>query len=1397
MANYEFSLKAKFDGADIQKNLDKIAKKWRTMNTFVKFDGADIKKNLDKVSKPNRTMNTNTKFNGAEIKKNLDMIAKTNKTMKVNAEIDTSSATKEMDTFTKDTRTKINDGINVPLKKTGQSLTDVFGKVLKFGGVTAVIATVTQAITMAWEEIQNLDSAVIDFTKVSNLSGESLQNYTDDLAKMGETIAKTRTEMISASAGAKQAGYSDADAKILGNIAGVYQNVADNIISAGDATTFLVSQLKAFDLEASDSEMVLDKLNNISNNMSVSMTDMATGLSKNAGAIKSYGNSMNETFAMLAAGTELMPKQAGKVSNGIKSIGAEIIKLGSEAGVLTYEMGGLSKSIELVSDSGKLLSTFDVLGTIKNDFVEMNEAEQANLALSLGMKTQLPVLTNLLLNWEGAIKGVTLAENAQGSAMIENSRFMEGLGARLNVLKGQFIELVTGGGITTFLKAIIDTGTALLKFANNDIGQVIIQSTALGLALIGITKGFALLKTAILGNGFIQGIIGVIAYQKALTNVTIANGIAVTSFGAVTASIKAVSIAFLTSPFGIALLIVGGITLITKVTDELTITLEEQKEIVSTLASEYDNLVSARDKLANQTNLTKAEENRLELLNAQITANEKLLAQEAQKQYNMEYSNPTTTPDTATKTGAMLGQQGFTAISEDNRFYGDDEIGNTINNLKAVNEELKNLDYTNAESANTYNDLNTEQTKYIATLTEEALGLQDLIDKGAVLSPLHEQRLDEIYALTNAYNEQNEVIVDTTTSIESQTASLQNLIMQVGDVGSAYDTLLQAEKDNIEYGNLQLNTYNDLMSFGAEYVQHLYNEDGAMRDLNDIITDVTNSKIDMMAIEQAMILIDNAIAFVEEGNALEDLKVSTDEATKSGWDFVYQQLAEGVLAGENTDALRQQIEALQDMAKSAKAGIGGNNGLAQSQRRLAGSTKSATNALKEQQEILKEQQKILKDQQEVIDDLVDVTVKMLKQQYKDQQKLYEDSINNQIKALEKLRDAEDESLKRSFDNQIDNLNKMRDIEKANLEDKLAGINKTINAQMDLLDAEKSLRNYQESISEKGATIGDLESQILSLSQSTSQEDIAKRLQLEEQLAQEKKDLSNIEYDREHELTDKELQNQLNDANELYSSKIENIQNEYATRIEYTQNEHAIILENNQNEYNQKIELLEEELEKANDVTKSEYDYRQEALTLIKGKSQEYYDDLIAWNRQYGDGIDESVTGKWNIAYEVLDAYNYKLHGVDSVIKAISSSIEDVSNATRNAISEVEKLLDKQSQASSGSVGSLIEGVLSGNGNPTGNNLGGIGAIVGGWDDDSILDSLSSASRTTQSYSTNNYSSQNNPNMEVSVIVQGNADASTIQNLKNESKKITQDVFDKIMKTTANRGITTNAKYSMI
>ena len=148
-------------------------------------------------------------------------------------------------------------------KSLGQSFGDIVTKVGKFYLATKPIQMMQQAFDEAIETVKEFDDTLVEFRKVSDLSGDSLTAYTQKLAEMGEVTGSTMTSMVAAATEFKKSGYSDEDAATLASVAEKYRNISDEQLSAGESANFIIAQLKAFNMTASESEHIIDAVNEV------------------------------------------------------------------------------------------------------------------------------------------------------------------------------------------------------------------------------------------------------------------------------------------------------------------------------------------------------------------------------------------------------------------------------------------------------------------------------------------------------------------------------------------------------------------------------------------------------------------------------------------------------------------------------------------------------------------------------------------------------------------------------------------------------------------------------------------------------------------------------------------------------------------------------------------------------------------------------------------------------------------------------------------------------------------------------------------------------------------------------------------------------------------------------
>lgn len=436
----------------------------------------------------------NAVLDAKNIQAQLDKISQKYATMKVGIDVDTSKLNSALSGL-KGLKVGFDD-TSTSAEKTSQSIGDIFTKVSKFGGVTLVINELRQSLMDGVDAVRELDVAVTEYKKVSDLTDEGMKQYIEDAREMGLEVGRTATEAMQAAATFKKMGYSDQDSLQLAKISSMFQNVADTAITAGESASFVNSQMKAFSMTTENAEHIISAVNEVANNFALGTNDLAQALQISASGIAVLGNSFEDTIGMITAGLEVMPGQAAKIGRSIVSFGNNLAKTAQTAGELTYNVQGVTKSLSLLdSATGETKSTMQILKDLKSDWDAMTDSERQSIALAIGSKTQFSSLSAILQNLDSGVEASKTALQSQGSALKENARYLDSIQGKVSQFTSELEKFWTEGISSDSAKRLVEFGTNVLKLIN-DLGGLPTVLTAIGGAFITL-KGYNIGKTII------------------------------------------------------------------------------------------------------------------------------------------------------------------------------------------------------------------------------------------------------------------------------------------------------------------------------------------------------------------------------------------------------------------------------------------------------------------------------------------------------------------------------------------------------------------------------------------------------------------------------------------------------------------------------------------------------------------------------------------------------------------------------------------------------------------------------------------------------------------------------------------------------------------------------------
>lgn len=174
-----------------------------------------------------------------------------------------------------------------------------------FSGM-AVFNRVGQELRRGIQYVREIDLALTDLKKVTDETEETYDAFLQTAAKTGEKLGATISAVTEATATFSKLGYSMEQATDMAESAIVYKNVGDNIASTEDAADSIISTMKGFRLEASESMAIVDRFNEVGNRFAITSQGIGEALRLSASALSEGGNSLDESIGLITAANEVV-----------------------------------------------------------------------------------------------------------------------------------------------------------------------------------------------------------------------------------------------------------------------------------------------------------------------------------------------------------------------------------------------------------------------------------------------------------------------------------------------------------------------------------------------------------------------------------------------------------------------------------------------------------------------------------------------------------------------------------------------------------------------------------------------------------------------------------------------------------------------------------------------------------------------------------------------------------------------------------------------------------------------------------------------------------------------------------------------------------------------------------
>ena len=291
----------------------------------------------------------------------------------------------------------------------GDEMKNNFRKFSQWVGASTIFFGMTRAIKGVISDVIDLDTEMTSLKKVTEATDAQFENFLVQATNNAKLLGASITEIVKSASEFSRLGYNLPDATELSRVATLYKNVGDGI-SIEDASSSIISTMKAYNIQASDAESIIDKFNKVGNEFSISSAGIGDALKRSASALKEANNDLSQSIA-LQVGANNVIQDEDVVGTMWKSVALRIRGAKTELEEAGLETEGMVESTSklrdmvkgmtgfdiLMPDEKTFKSTYDIVVGIGKEYDKLSDIDQAALLNALGGLRQSNALAAALI----------------------------------------------------------------------------------------------------------------------------------------------------------------------------------------------------------------------------------------------------------------------------------------------------------------------------------------------------------------------------------------------------------------------------------------------------------------------------------------------------------------------------------------------------------------------------------------------------------------------------------------------------------------------------------------------------------------------------------------------------------------------------------------------------------------------------------------------------------------------------------------------------------------------------------------------------------------------------------------------------------------------------------------
>lgn len=372
------------------------------------------------------------------------------------------------------------EALGLTTETLGQKFTRLWKEHAQTAAVMAGLHLVQQGMRQVYDNVVEVNSAMTELKKVTNETDTAYLKFTQRAAQQSRELGADISDYVQTTADWARLGYNLPSSEELARVSSLFANVGDGIDSATQASEYLVSTLKGFNLVADDAERVVDIINQVANTEPVSAQDISEILQRSAAALSASNTSFEKTVALGTAMNSVLQNSATTgtalktLSMYLRATKTELEENGEDAEYCASSMSELRDSIlaltkgkvDIQLDEDTYKDVYDIMQEISGVYDQLTDKEQASLLNLLGGKRNANAVQALIQQFQIAEDTLNQTQQAAGSAMKENDTYMSSIQGKLNQLSSAFQNLSINLLDSDIVKFFVDLATGVTDFTN-------------------------------------------------------------------------------------------------------------------------------------------------------------------------------------------------------------------------------------------------------------------------------------------------------------------------------------------------------------------------------------------------------------------------------------------------------------------------------------------------------------------------------------------------------------------------------------------------------------------------------------------------------------------------------------------------------------------------------------------------------------------------------------------------------------------------------------------------------------------------------------------------------------------------------------------------------------------